>query len=66
MTNEKLEEIQNEIRHIKDELAKVPPLENRLHRLLGMEEILLEQQQEEKKPDPKVASNASAKSPGSS
>jgi len=51
----KLEEVQKEIHHIKDELAKVPPLEQRLHRLLGMEEILLIQQEKEKKPDLKVA-----------
>ena len=52
-----LEEVQNEIIGMKNELAKVPQLEARLHRLLGMEEILLIQQQEEKKPDLKVASS---------
>ena len=50
-----LEEIQREINQIKNELAKVPQIEARLHRLLGMEEILLIQQEEEKKPDLKVA-----------
>ena len=51
----KLEEIQKEINQTKNELAKVPQIEARLHRLLGMEEILLIQQQEEQKPDLKVA-----------
>jgi len=49
-----LEEVQNEIMTVKNELAKVPTIEARLHRLLGMEEILLLQQQEEKKPDLKA------------
>jgi len=49
-----LEEVQKEIVSFKNELAKVPQLEARLHRLLGMEEILLIQQQEEKKPDLKA------------
>ena len=49
-----LEEVQNEIVSFKNELAKVPQLEARLHRLLGMEEVLLIQQQEEKKPDLKA------------
>ena len=49
-----LNEVQNEIVGMKNELAKVPALEARLHRLLGMEEILLLQQQEEKKPDLKA------------
>mgnify|MGYP003139725243 CR=1 FL=1 len=40
---------------MKNELSKVPQLEQRLHRLLGMEELLLIQQEEEKKPDLKVA-----------
>jgi|TARA_R100000808_G_C2077081_1_gene102358 hypothetical protein len=52
-----LEEVQKEIVHVKEQLSKVPPLEQRLHRLLGMEEILLIQQEEEKKPDLKVAKN---------
>ena len=52
-----LEEVQKEIHHIKDELAKVPVLENRLHRFLGMEELLILQQQEEKKPDLKAVEN---------
>ena len=50
-----LKQIQSEIVALKNELAKVPQIEQRLHRLLGMEEILLEQQQEEQKPDLKVA-----------
>ena len=50
-----LEEIQKQILQAKNELAKVPQLEARLHRLLGMEEILLLQQQEDQKPDLKVA-----------
>ena len=50
-----LEEVQKEIVSIKNELAKVPQIEARLHRLLGMEEILLHQQQEEQKPELKVA-----------
>ena len=52
-----LEEVQKEIVGMKNELAKVPQLEARLHRLLGMEEILLTQEKEEKKPDLKVASS---------
>jgi len=52
-----LEEVQNEIIGMKNELAKVPQLEARLHRLLGMEEVLLIQEKEEKKPDLKVASS---------
>tara|TARA_R100000664_G_C2732287_1_gene122573 strand:+ start:962 stop:1129 length:168 start_codon:yes stop_codon:yes gene_type:complete len=51
----KLEEIQKEINQTKNELAKVPQIEARLHRLLGMEEILIIQQQEEQKPELKVA-----------
>ena len=50
-----LEEVQKEIVSIKNELAKVPQIEARLHRLLGMEEILLHQQQEEQKTELKVA-----------
>ena len=53
----KLEEIQKEINQTKNELAKVPQIEARLHRLLGMEEILLMQEEESKKPDLKVASS---------
>jgi len=52
-----LDEVQKEIVGMKNELAKVPQLEQRLHHLLGMEEILLIQQQEEKKPDFEVASS---------
>jgi len=51
-----LEEVQNEIIGMKNELTKVPQLEARLHRLLGMEEILLLQEQEEKKPELKAVS----------
>jgi hypothetical protein len=50
-----LEEIQKEINQTKNELAKVPQIEARLHRLLGMEEILLMQEEESKKLDLKVA-----------
>ena len=50
-----LKEIQNEILSLRKELGKVPIFEARLHRLLGMEEILLHQQQKEQKPDLKVA-----------
>ena len=50
-----IEKVQSEIALLKNELAKVPQLQQRLQRLLGMEEILLLQQQEEKKPDLKVA-----------
>ncbi len=50
-----IKEVQKEIVLCKEELAKVPTLEARLHRLLGMEEILLLQQKEEKKPELKVA-----------
>ena len=49
-----LKKIQNEIVLVKNELAKVPQIEARLHRLLGMEEILLLQEEEAKKPDLKV------------
>ena len=51
----KIEQVQSEIVSLKNELAKVPQMEQRLHRLLGMEELLLIQQQEEQKPDLKVA-----------
>ena len=50
-----LKQVQNEIVSLKNELAKVPQMEQRLHRLLGMEEILLLQKQELEKPDLKVA-----------
>ena len=52
-----LEEAQKEIVSLKNELAKVPQIEARLHRLLGMEEILLMQEEESNKPDLKVASS---------
>ena len=50
-----LEKVQKEIIQTKNELEKVPQIQARLHRLLGMEEILLLQQKEEHKPDLKVA-----------
>ena len=50
-----LKQVQTEIVSLKNELAKVPQIEARLHRLLGMEEILLLQEEENKKPDLKVA-----------
>lgn len=50
-----LKQVQSEIVSLKNELAKVPQIEGRLHRLLGMEEILLIQEEESKKPDLKVA-----------
>ena len=50
-----IKHIQSEIVSIKNELAKVPQMEQRLYRLLGMEELLLIQQQEEQKPELKVA-----------
>ena len=50
-----LKQIQTEIGTLKNELAKVPQIEVRLHRLLGMEEILLLQEEESKKPELKVA-----------
>ncbi len=50
-----LKQVQEEIEGLKAELQKVPQIEARLHRLLGMEEILLLQEQESKKPDLKVA-----------
>ncbi len=39
-----LEKIQNEIASLRNELAKVPQIESRLNRLLGMEELLLMQE----------------------
>lgn len=50
-----LKQVQSEIVLLKNELAKVPQMEQRLHRLLGMEEVLLLQKQELEKPDLKVA-----------
>jgi hypothetical protein len=52
-----LKQVQSEIVSLKNELAKVPQMEQRLHRLLGMEEILLMQEEESNKPDLKVASS---------
>ena len=49
-----LEEVQKDINQTKNELAKVPQIEARLHRLLGMEELLLLQQKKEHKPELKV------------
>ena len=50
-----IKQVQTEIVSLKNELAKVPQMEQRLHRLLGMEEVLLLQKQELEKPDLKVA-----------
>ena len=50
-----IKQVQSEIVSLKNELAKVPQMENRLHRLLGMEEVLLLQKQELEKPELKVA-----------
>jgi len=50
-----IKNVQSEIVSLKNELAKVPQMEQRLHRLLGMEEILIIQQQEEQTPELKVA-----------
>ena len=58
-----LDEVQKEIVSIKNELAKVSQIEARLHRLLGMEELLLlqEKEQEEKNEKPlKVANKIGA------
>jgi|TARA_R100001594_G_scaffold139607_1_gene184146 hypothetical protein len=52
-----LKQVQSQIVSLKNELAKVPQMEQRLHRLLGMEEILLVQEEESNKPDLKVASS---------
>ena len=52
-----IKQVQSEIVSLKNELAKVPQMEQRLHRLLGMEEILLTQEEESNKPDLKVASS---------
>ena len=52
-----LEEVQKEIVSIKNELAKVSQIEARLHRLLGMEEILIKLEEESQKPNLKVASS---------
>lgn len=50
-----IKQIQSEIILLKNELAKVPQMEAKLNRLLGMEEVLLQQQKESEKPDLKVA-----------
>ena len=52
-----IKQVQSEIASIKKELAKLPQIEARLYRLLGMEEILLMQEKEGKKPDLKVANH---------
>ena len=45
-----LKQVQSEIVSLKNELEKVSQIEARLHRLLGMEEILLIQEKENEKP----------------
>ena len=58
-----IKQVQTEIVSLKNELAKVPQMESRLNRLLGMEELLLFQQkeQEEKNEKPlKVANKIGA------
>ena len=50
-----IKHVQSEIVSLKNELAKVPQLEARLHRLLGMEDILLIQQKENEQPELKIA-----------
>jgi hypothetical protein len=50
-----IKQVQSEIILLKNELAKVPQMEAKLNRLLGMEELLLMQQKESEKPDLKVA-----------
>jgi hypothetical protein len=50
-----LEEVQKEMVLCKEELAKVPAIERRLHYLMGMEEVLKGQKEEKNKPDLKVA-----------
>jgi hypothetical protein len=54
-----LEEVKKEIVSIRNELAKVPQMDARLNRLLGMEELLLFQQkeQEEKNEKPLKVAN---------
>ena len=50
----KLEEVQKEIVLCKESLAKAPAIERRMHHLMGMEEILKEQEEENTKPDLKL------------
>jgi hypothetical protein len=50
-----LQEVQKEIVLCKEELAKVPAIERRLHHLMGMEEVLKGQEEEKNKPELKVA-----------
>ena len=52
-----IKQVQSEIESLRTELSKVPQIEARLNRLMGMEEILLMQEEESKKPDLKVASS---------
>tara|TARA_Y100000593_G_C4139598_1_gene251540 strand:- start:404 stop:580 length:177 start_codon:yes stop_codon:yes gene_type:complete len=52
-----LDEVQKEIVSIRNELAKVPQMEARLNRLLGMEELLLFQQKEQEKEKPLKVAN---------
>jgi len=50
-----LEEVQKEIVLCKESLAKAPAIERRMHHLMGMEEVLKEQEEEKTKPDLKAA-----------
>jgi hypothetical protein len=50
-----LEEVQKEIILCKEQLTKAPAIERRMHHLMGMEEILKELEEENTKPDLKVA-----------
>ena len=54
-----IKQVQSEIVSLKNELAKVPTMETRLNRLLGMEELLLlqEKEQEEKNEKPLKVAN---------
>ena len=54
-----IKQVQSEIVSLKNELAKVPTMEARLNRLLGMEELLLlqEKEQEEKNEKPLKVAN---------
>ncbi len=50
-----LEEVQKEIVLCKEQLAKAPAIERRMHHLMGMEEVLKSQEEGKNKPDLKVA-----------
>ena len=50
-----LDEVQKEIVLCKEELAKAPVIERRMHYLMGMKEVLESQEEEKNKPDLKVA-----------